>query len=435
MPRPAQMLAIDTCLEPEAMRALLQLALPELPDGPFGIAQLRISKVKRSSSRWRNPIPLTLCYELEVVDTATGTQFPRHFYGQVYRDGASAEAAQGTPALHLPELDMLLWPWPYDPGLPQLPQLLDPLKFSDCLPACCTAGKQSVTLVETLRYEPERRATLRYTLSGDAAPAPRVVYGKTFSDEHASVLHERFAYFWRLAQRDAGAPCVAEPLGFDTATRTLWQAAASGQTLMTLADTAEAACAFRAVGRALTHLHQAPLDTPSQRPLSHWLDELQRRQVKLMRAVPELGPRVAAIAEGLAQAARELPDAPQTLIHGDFHPDQVWIDAGRVVLFDFDEFALGNPMEDLAEFIVKLEQAELSASRCAAAVAALIAGYRSAAPWHFEARGLLWHRAMQSLLQASRAFIYQRPGWRDELALRLARTEERLALVLKEHTT
>jgi hypothetical protein len=434
MPRPTQTLSIDTCLEPEAMLALLQLALPELPDGPFEVTQLRISKVRRSSSRLRNPVPLTLCYELDVSDASTGTQFPRHFYGQVYRDGASAEAARGTPALHFPELDMLLWPWPHDPGLPQLPKLLDPLKFADCLPACCTAGKQSVVLVETLRYEPERRATLRYTLSGDATLAPRVVYGKTFSDDHASVLHERFAYFWRLAQRDASAPCVAEPLGFDASTGTLWQAAASGQTLMMLADTAEATCAFRAVGRALTHLHQAPLDTNSQRPLSHWLDELQRRQVKLVRAVPELAPRVAAIAEGLAQAARDLPDAPLTLIHGDFHPDQVWINAGRVVLFDFDEFALGNPMEDLAEFIVKLEQAELSAPRCAAAVAALIAGYRSAAPWHFEARGLLWHRTMQSVLQACRAFIYQRPGWRDELALRLARTEERLALVLKEHT-
>ena len=435
MPCPSQTLSIDTCLEPEAMRALLQIALPELPDGPFGIAQLRISKVRRNSSRRRHPVPLKLCYELDVTDTATGSHFPRHFYGKVYRDGASADAAKGTPALHLPELDMLLWPWPYDPGLPQLPQLLDPLKFSDCLPKCCTAGGQAVTLVETLRYEPERRATLRYTLSGEAALAPRVVYGKTFADDHASLLHERFVYFWRLAQRDASAPCVAEPLGFDAATRTLWQAAASGQTLMSLADTAEATCAFRAVGRALAHLHQAPLNTSSRRPLSHWLAELQRRHVKLVRAAPELGSRVAAITEGLALAARDLPDAPLALIHGDFHPDQVWINAGRVVLFDFDEFALGNPMEDLAEFIVKLEQAELPASRCAAAVAALIAGYCSAAPRHFEPLGLLWHCAMQSLLQASRAFIYQRPGWRAELAVRLARTEQRLALVLKEPTT
>jgi aminoglycoside phosphotransferase len=429
-----QTLPIDTCLEPEAMRALLQLALPDQPDGPFVITQLRVSKVRRSSSRHRHPVPLTLCYELEGDGdgAAGGTSFARHFYGQVYRGGASAKAVQGTPALHLPELDMLLWPWPHDPGLPQLSMLLDPLKCADCLPAGCKARKQSVTLVETLRYEPECRATLRYTLSGNAALAPRVVYGKTFSDDRASVLHERFVYFWRLAQRDASAPCVAEPLGFDAATRTLWQGAASGHTLLTLADTAEASCAFRAVGRALAHLHQSPLDSTSQRPLSHWLAELQRRQVKLVRAVPELERRVVAIAEGLAQSARDLPQVPQTLIHGDFHPDQVWIDDGRVVLFDFDEFAIGNPMEDLAEFIVKLEQAVLPASRYADAVAALVAGYRKAAPWHFEPRGLRWHCAMQSLLQASRAFIYQRPGWREEVALRLARTEQRLDLVLKE---
>lgn len=431
MPACTPALTIDTCLEPEAMRSLLQGALPGFADGHFGIERLRISKVRRSSSRWRHPFPLTLCYELDVADAGTGVQPPRCFYGKVYRDGASAHDAPGTPSLHLPQLDMRLWPWPHDPGLPQLPQLLDPLQVVSVLPAACVGA--CVSAIETLRYEPERRATLRYTLAG--ASAQRVVYGKTFSDDHASVLHPRFEYFWHLAQRDAGAPCVAEPLGFDAATRTLWQAAANGQSLMSLVNRAESTGAFRAVGRALACVHQAPLDTNSQRPLSHWLAELQRRQVKLVRAVPELGPRVAAIVEGLTQAGRTLPDAPQTLIHGDFHPDQVWIAAGRVVLFDFDEFAIGNPMEDLAEFIVKLDQAELPASRRAAAVAALIAGYRSAAPRHFEPRGLLWHRAMQSLLQTSRAFIYQQPGWRDELARRLVRTEQHLALVVKESTT
>jgi Phosphotransferase enzyme family len=427
-------LAFETCLEPEAMRVLLQLALPELHDSPFTVTQLHISRIRRSTSRQRQSIPLTLCYDLDIVDAATGIKLSRHYYAQVYRDGGSAQAARGKPALHLPDLDMLLWPWPLDPGLSQLPQLLDSLKFANYLPACCTSNGQSVTSVETLRYEPEHRATLRYTLAGNSALAPRVVYGKTFSDDRASMLHERFVYFWRLAQRDASAPCVAQPLGFDAATRTLWQAAASGQTLMSLANTEEGVCAFHAVGCALTHLHQAPLHTDSQRPLSHWLDELKRRHVKLVRAAPELASRVEAIVESLVQAARDLPDAPQTLIHGDFHPDQVWINAGRVVLFDFDEFAIGNPMEDLAEFIVKLEQAELLKSRCAAVVAALIAGYRSAAPWHFEQRGLLWHCAMQSLLQACRAFIYQRPGWRDELALRLSRTEGRLALLLDEQS-
>ncbi|MEO5658993.1 MAG: phosphotransferase [Polaromonas sp.] len=427
-----QALPIDTCLEPEAMRAMLQAALPGFADGRLGIEQLRISKVRRSSSRRRHPFPLTLCYELEVGDALTGTLAERRFFGKVYRDGASADAAPGTPSLHLPQLDMRLWPWPHDPGLPQLLQLLDPLQAAHYLPAGCVAASGSVTAVETLRYEPERRATLRYTLSGGAAQAPHVVYGKTFFDDQARVLHERFVYFWRLAQRDASAPCVAEPLGFDAATRTLWQAAAGGQALLALAHAPAAADAFYAVGCALAHVHQAPLETTVRRPLSHWLTELQRRQLKLTRAAPELGPRVAAIAEALAWASHDLPAAPPTLIHGDFHPDQVWIDAGRVVLFDFDEFAIGNPMEDLAEFIVKLELAGLRAAQHDAAVAALIAGYRSGAPARFDSRSLLWHRAMQSLLQASRAFIYQAPGWREQLAVRLARTEQCLAITLKE---
>jgi Ser/Thr protein kinase RdoA (MazF antagonist) len=130
--------------------------------------------------------------------------------------------------------------------------------------------------------------------------------------------------------------------------------------------------------------------------------------------------------------AMHLPRARQTLIHGDFHPDQVWLHGDRVVFFDFDEFALGNPMEDLAEFIVKLEQQGGAATRRQSQVASLLAGYCAVAPRFFNAQWLQWHRAVQTLLQASRAFIYQQPDWRTLVDARLAASEQLAsALLLK----
>jgi Ser/Thr protein kinase RdoA (MazF antagonist) len=213
---------------------------------------------------------------------------------------------------------------------------------------------------------------------------------------------------------------VAAPLALDSATRTLWLAEAPGRPLVPDVQ----ACA--AVGRALAWLHRAALAVPGRRDTTHWLAELPRRAVKISRALPELQPRATALVRRLQQAAAALPTGPQTLIHGDFHPGQVWLTDRRVVFFDFDEFALGNPMEDLAEFIVKLEQVPQPAGHRDAQVKAFIGGYRHSAPQRFDAAWLQWHRALQTLLQASRAFVYQEPGWPELLDERL-RASERLA--------
>jgi aminoglycoside phosphotransferase (APT) family kinase protein len=118
------------------------------------------------------------------------------------------------------------------------------------------------------------------------------------------------------------------------------------------------------------------------------------------------------------------------LIHGDWHPDQCWLHEGRIVLFDFDEFTLGDPMEDLAAFIVKLEQTEHGPACSAALVAqyplaADATGATVAATKRFNAHSLAWHLTVQSLLQVTRTFIYQQPGWADLLESRLAATQTR----------
>jgi Ser/Thr protein kinase RdoA (MazF antagonist) len=137
------------------------------------------------------------------------------------------------------------------------------------------------------------------------------------------------------------------------------------------------------------------------------------------RAAPEFADRAARLLASLAMASAQLPEPPASLIHGDFHPEQVWIDEGRVVLFDFDEFAAGDPMEDLAEFVVKLGPIDPGARFATL----LLAAYAQTAPSQFSQRRLQWHLAVQQLLQASRAFVFQIEGWRGHLELRLARAE------------
>lgn len=418
---------LGTDIDLDQLRQALQFALRAGSEAAPSIDRLQVLKARRSTSRQRHPHPITLWLEAQVREPQrSGVQ---RLYGKAYRHGASAQAlakaqctattqpAFGVPVAHVAELDMLLWAWPNDPVLTQLPRLLQADALRSYLPAS-VSGRADAPQIEVLRYEPERRATLRYRWHDT------VVYGKTFCDERAAVLHQRFQHFWALSRADATAPTVAEPLGFDASTRTLWQAAAQGQPLLDLAGGADGPAHFAAVGRALACLHQAPLGSSSSRPLAHWVTELGRRCNKISRTAPDSTERARAVTETLRRAADRLPATPLGLIHGDCHPDQMWIDRGRVLLFDFDEFSLGHPMEDLAEFCVKLEQAALPPGTRQSLQAALLGAYREAAPQHYCAPTLAWHRAMQSLLQASRAFVFQRPGWTQELQQHLARTEQ-----------
>jgi Phosphotransferase enzyme family len=426
--------ALDTCTDLPAMQALLQRCLPGFADGRLHIGALRVHKARRSSSVQRNPHPITLCYELQVLDGEHNTAGSQWLYAKMFRDGDSAGccasiAAQhlqrpafGEPLAHLAELDMVLWALPNDPGLPQLAALLDPVRVRSHLPwAALAIDPQRVRTVEVemQRYEPEQRATLRCTVTPGGSDAPLVLFGKTFCDARGRAIDERFRYFWQRAQVDPTAPLVAPPLGYDAATQTVWQGAAEGTPLLQALATGDVPALLAQVTQALSALHTAPLAWNRERPLAHWRAEARRRQTKIARAEPALAARAAALVDALDTLATRWPDVPQSLIHGDFHPDQVWLHQGRVVLFDFDEFTLGDPLEDIAEFAIKLGDGDLRRAFIDAAAATAGAA--------FDADRLRWHLAVQSLLQASRAFIFQREGWRDELALWLARAEREAA--------
>ena len=412
---------VETCLDVQAMRAMLQATLPVCAGGGMSIDSIDITKVRRSSSRRRSPNPLTLCYELSLRDITSGRASTDRYYGKIYRDGDAADAALDGRAMCVPSLDLLLWRWPAVPGLPQLPTLLDPEQTRPW-------WNEAAAQVLALRHEPENRATLRY--SRRTPNGEEHLYAKTFCDDRAAAVHERFRYFWTMSQLDEKSPIVAEPLAHHPGTHTFWQSQASGVPLIELLDRRGNGVLPDRVACALSMLHAAPLSLagPQIRDRAQGLIEVRRRQKKISRTAPELELRVARLADSLEIASRHLPEPPTGLIHGDCHPEQFWVDHEQVVLFDFDEFAPGDPMEDLAAFVTKVSLL----SGGPAFAAALLAAYERHAPTRFDGRRLRWHLAVQQLLQASRAFVFQIPEWRSRLESRLSRAEALAAQLLSE---
>lgn len=409
---------LDVCLDLGAMQPLLQQRLLGVAQKAIQIQALRIDNVRRTSSRQRHPHPMAMRYELALCNDQ-GFRLGQHaWYAKTFRDGLSAACFErvdrmrlvqppfGQAIAHVPELDMVLWAWPNDPGLPQLLNLMDGDRASQHLPWQALAlDRHEVQGVQVscIRYQPERRATLRYEITLANERSPRVVYAKTFADERAPIVEARFRQAWQRSQHHDLAPLVAQPLGHDIGMRTLWQGPAEGVPLRIALQRAPTTTVWASLAHALVSLHAMDLPLDRVRSLAHWCEEVRRRQKKLARAKPELATRGAAIVEAIQTEASLWLNQPLTLIHGDFHPEQVWVHEGRLVLFDFDEFALGDPLEDVAEFALKLGRADWERSFIRAASFAL--GER------FSARRLHWHLAVQCVLQASRAFVFQRDNW------------------------
>jgi Phosphotransferase enzyme family len=414
-------LSLEDCLDPAVLQDQLGWALGHLHGGGQ-VREVRVDRVRRNTSRHRNPHPMTLCVNLQWCVDGEAPQ-AWQFYGKVFRDGASATARVPGSPLHLPGLDMLLWRWPDDPGLPQMATLLQPRYASRWWD-----GREAQ--VEVLHYTPETRATLCYVDASDPTQRRRV-YAKTFCDDQGSAIHQRFAHFWSLAQRHGDAPLVAQPLGYDPQTRTVWQREVVGEPLIDVMCEGAEADWLPGVAAAMAAVHRAPMALAAgrRRDIRHWCDELQRRARKVSRASPALAPQVNEVVQRLIQTGQQLPDFEQTLIHGDCHPGQFLVSQGRPVLFDFDEFACGDPMEDLAEFLVKLDPVTRARSG-----GALVKAYGQAHPDGFDARRLRWHEAVQQLLQACRAFTFQVPQWRLAMAQRLAQASS-LAQALERPRT
>lgn len=112
--------------------------------------------------------------------------------------------------------------FPYDPGLPTLPKVLSPT-------------------AEVVRYRPARRCMLRV-----AGRDAEVRYTKVFPDNRGEEVHRQAVELWQAAEAGELGFTVALPLGWEPASRSLWQSQVPGTpAVATLRSADGAALALR----------------------------------------------------------------------------------------------------------------------------------------------------------------------------------------------
>jgi hypothetical protein len=250
-----------------------------------------------------------------------------------------------------------LWVFPDDPALPGLRLLAGRDELRDALRVALPEGPRVRGCRATLlRYRPHRRATF---LLGVRLGGRLLRYvGKAYHDEEKAAAV--YAESHRLARvlTDRGL-VLADPVAFLPAARLVLQRVVEGRPLDQLLGNRRG-CGrdlrngVREAGAALAALHSAPQVSTRERPVDAELARFSRRAAAVSSVNPELGARLASVAEDLERRGRDLPPSARGLVHGDCKPSQFLLRPGAVALVDFDSCGVADPACDVGTFLASL---------------------------------------------------------------------------------
>jgi Ser/Thr protein kinase RdoA (MazF antagonist) len=81
--------------------------------------------------------------------------------------------------------------------------------------------------------------------------------------------------------------------------------------------------------------------------LDLFTENLRSRQPELARYLDRQGAR-------LREQMAEWRAIPASCVHGDFHPENIYLSEEAVTVIDFDRFAIGDPAKDLGSFMTQV---------------------------------------------------------------------------------
>ena len=386
-----------------------------------------------------------LQYTLRIVDPSTGRRWDQWATGLLYaREGEAVRRwreLQATepyaeiperwltfePVAFIPDLEMVVEVFPYDPRLPNLSPVMggalrgiEPLLLARL--ESTGGGPWHVTerTIEPTRYRTELGAALRYTIWARAARAARTetlrCYVKVYRNERG---RETFDLLRSLSERPAhgaGAYAIVGAIAYMSELRTLVLEEAPGaplqQVLLHLADPAGA---VRAVARAAAAFNQDHLGIPRRESVADQLDDLRLASTLVQWACPEASADVTAMTAALAQGLGDVPPAP---IHGDLKPDHIFLSGDRVMFIDLDSAVLGDPVRDPAHLFAYIAARvgldSLSPEQARAAATAFAEEYFRHVPKPWRQRFPL-HCAGALIEVASGIFRRQEPQWPEKV--------------------
>lgn len=355
-------------LDPTKMKDVFQKELFKDPRR-FQIQACSIERVKYKPGK-----NCLICYQLDIFDHLTRQITKQRLSTRIFEKGGALsrfKKAQsqsmvvpcfGEPVSHLPTLDMVIWTFPNDRKLPELPKIIDPIFLKEKIfPDLIRTVPGPDWIVSQLssdivHYVPEQTCTVRVSLQLQNMETNQkktmTLYGKTYYNEEGREAYRMMGELWRSDLRRAERLKMAEPAGYDPETKTLWQLGLPGTTLL---DQTMSAPRFFALleGAASTvaALHHSSLSCANSVRLPDLLVQLEGMKRFLSEASPLCQETLCSLVNRLIDQSSYLKEQSDVTLHGDLHFKNFIVDGDDVFLIDLDNLCHGAPLQDIGSFL------------------------------------------------------------------------------------
>jgi hypothetical protein len=334
-----------------------------------------------------------------------------------------AEAIDEAEPGRIIEPGILVSPFPFDPDLPGLPQVMDGAALGPVLAHALSGaqpgaptGEQSGAAccrVRLLRYRPGKRATVLVTF---ATGGPAYV-AKAYHNPAKAAAVAAEAPALHAATPPGGALAFAPTVAFVPDLALVVQRTVQGTPLESLIGPRGAGRGhlggLHLAGRALAEFHSLRVVTARERPVERELRRFGERAERIATVDPSVGRAAAGLADRLISLHEGLPAARTGPVHGDCKPSQFLLAGDRAYLLDLDHCGISDQAGDVGTFLASLRQQAIRhslASRASGLAAAyehfgdtFLTGYRDGGG-DTEPPRICWQEAVALERKALRAF-------------------------------
>lgn len=321
-------------------------------------------------------------------------------------------------------------PYSLDPELPALRDFHRPYRLREALEELLVDRRRKSwrvrkhkTQAELLAFKPGRRAVFRAEVRlqrhdrSERLTLPlhlQVEHPETMEQSHRNLclVHEALP-----AKAEWSVPEPIGLVGSRCLVASVWE---NGTPLTGFLGSAFETATLRETATALAELHGLEIPRRALGTARRSLD-LRALASDLCELLPDERPRILELAERLTALAGRLSESEAIVpSHGDFHPGQVLLHLGRVVLIDFDRAGFDHAAADVGEFLARL----IEAGREGRSLHGFVDAYRDAAPHGIGDAELQTALAIALFRRASVPFRELASDWPDRMRQRLRRSAE-----------
>lgn len=411
----ACLLHMASLLDAELMADVLKAQLFPFQPETFVVVSCKLVRVKYK--------PLKNClavYDFTVEHILTGEK--RHFYitcrtyelqGSRRRFDRAVRQHDRNPSdfsaiFHVPELEMIGWVFPCESKLLSLPFIshahyLKHVVLPRLIESLCGKDWQIVKFSSTvIHYVPEHTCTIRAELSltRQGQKLTKTVFGKCYYNEAGEQTFSIMRKLHESSLNGITPLSFPAPLFYDAELKLLWQEGLSGQTLRDATAGVESRRELLPqAARAIALFHRIPVDHQlSVVKITDMLTTLVNRMEVLSHVTPLDRRKLNRVILTLQRTVPILAPTEIVTLHGDVHPQNLFLQNQSVAFIDLDSVIAGPAYHDVASWLCGMlywgAMQHRSLQTLLPELGFFVTNYNQYAPFRVDEQDLSWFIAM-----------------------------------------